>query len=373
MPSSARRAHLRRVGLTVAVVLLVVGAPAVYLVVRPPSSWAAAPAADFGVPASSVPRMTFDDVPDRQLARAEMRGTAKAGPATRAAAPASVAEAPVGNLIGFPVSDHTPSSGFGYRSDPFTHLPRFHAGVDLGQPCLEPAWASLDGVVIGAGMAGGYGNRVVLKHADLDGKSFATTYNHMTSIAVRMGQHVKRGDVVGRIGSTGRSTACHMHFEVIVAGSYVDPMPYLTGQKSTAKLTRPVGSYMPSGTYTTTTKTPSATPTASATPTTKSPSPTVTPSSKSPSPTASATSASATPSHSASPTPSETSKSPTASPSPKPAESPSPTSSPTQTKSSPPETTRPPSSDPPPSDPPSSEPAKPEPDPSTPTSSASEG
>ena len=154
---------------------------------------------------------------------------------------------PDGPLIGWPVSDRTPSTGFGYRSDPFTHRQRWHDGVDLGQACNDPAWASLAGTVSYAGWAGGYGNRVVLRHEPRNGRSFETTYNHLAKIEVRVGQSVQRGFVVGRVGSTGRSTACHMHFEVILGGYYVDPMRFLTGDQSKATLSRRVGSYMPDG------------------------------------------------------------------------------------------------------------------------------
>jgi hypothetical protein len=185
-----------------------------------------------------------------------------------------------GALIGWPVTDHTPSTGFGYRSDPFTHRQRWHDGIDLGQPCGDPAVASLDGKVEYAGWAGGYGNRVILRHADRDGHSFATTYNHLARIEVQVGATVARGAVVGRIGSTGRSTACHMHFEVILDGAYVDPMRFLTGDTSKAALSRRVGSFMPAGL-------PSPTATASSTPTpsnTRSATRTPTPSATTPTP-----------------------------------------------------------------------------------------
>ena len=179
-----------------------------------------------------------------------------------------------GDLIGWPVSDHTPSTGFGYRSDPFTHRQRWHDGVDLGQPCGDPAVASLAGTVANAGWAGGYGNRVVLRHAERSGQSFATTYNHLAQITVAVGQDVAKGGVVGRIGSTGRSTACHMHFEVILDGSYVDPMRFLTGDASKAGLSRRVGSVMPSGVPS---PGASSSRTATRTPSPTTPSPTTTP------------------------------------------------------------------------------------------------
>jgi hypothetical protein len=228
-----------------------------------------------------------------------------------------------GNLIGWPVTDHTPSSGFGYRSDPFTHRQRWHDGLDLGQPCGDPVWASDQGTVAFAGWAGGYGNRVIVRHGDRAGHSFATTYNHLSRIDVVVGQSVTRGQVVARVGSTGRSTACHLHFEVILDGSYVDPMRFLTGDQSKAHLSRRVGSYMPSGL---------PSPTSSAT---RTPTPTATTSTPRPS----ATTASARPT-SASPTPTQSSASPTptpstATPSPTPVTTASPTATPTPTPGTP--------------------------------------
>lgn len=225
-----------------------------------------------------------------------------------------------GVLIGWPVTDHTPSTGFGFRSDPFTHLQRWHDGVDLGQPCGDPARASLDGTVQSAGWAGGYGNRIIVRHADRGGQSFATTYNHLSAIDVTVGAAVKQGDVIGKIGSTGRSTACHMHFEVILGGSYVDPMRFLTGDQTKAALSRRVGSYMPAGLPSSIT--PSASPiTPTPTPTTPTPSPSPTPTSKTPSPTPTVS-----PSGSPSESPSSGTPSPrvtTASPDPTPPSSPS--------------------------------------------------
>ncbi len=221
-----------------------------------------------------------------------------------------------GDLIGWPVTDHTPSTGFGYRSDPFTHRQRWHDGVDLGQPCGDPAWASLDGTVVDAGWAGGYGNRVVIRHADRDGHSFATTYNHMAKIEVKVGQLVTRGQAVGRIGSTGRSTACHMHFEVVLDGSYVDPMRFLTGDMSKAALSRRVGSYMPSG-LPSPNSSPSVNATSTVTPspspshTTATPSPTHTTPAPAPSTTAPHVTPSPTPSTSHTPTPTPTTPTPT--------------------------------------------------------------
>ncbi|HEX5335336.1 MAG TPA: M23 family metallopeptidase [Propionicimonas sp.] len=298
------RHHGRRLSRRVALILGValIAGPLAYIVL--PQSVAALPGGPHGAPLVSVaaapartPAFVAGLVEDGDLI-ADPVGVVTTGPTTAAS----------GDLIGWPVTDHTPSTGFGYRSDPFTHRQRWHDGVDLGQPCGDPAWASLDGTVVDAGWAGGYGNRVVIRHADRDGHSFATTYNHMAKILVVVGDQVTRGQVVGRIGSTGRSTACHMHFEVILDGSYVDPMRFLTGDMSKAALSRRVGSYMPSG-LPSPNSSPSlnSTPTVTPTHTTPTPSPTHT----TPTPAPSTTAPRVTPRPSRTPTPTPTTPTPT--------------------------------------------------------------
>jgi hypothetical protein len=315
------RHHGRRLSRRVALILGValIGGPLAYIVL--PQSVAALPGGPHSAPLVSVaaapvrtPGFVAGLIQDGDLI-SDPVGVVTTGPTVAA-----------GELIGWPVTDHTPSTGFGYRSDPFTHRQRWHDGVDLGQPCGDPVWASLDGTVVDAGWAGGYGNRVVIRHADRDGKSFATTYNHMAKIEVTVGQAVTRGQVVGRIGSTGRSTACHMHFEVILDGSYVDPMRFLTGDMSKAALSRRVGSYMPSGL-----PSPTSSPTLSATPTVT---PTPTPTHTSPTPAPSTTTPRVTPSPSHTPTPTPTPTTPTPTPTPTPT-TPTPTPSPTGSSATP--------------------------------------
>jgi hypothetical protein len=296
------RHHGRRLSRRVALILGValIGGPLAYIVL--PQSVAALPGGPHSAPLVSVaaapvrtPAFVAGLIEDGDLI-ANPVGVVTTGPTVAA----------TGDLIGWPVTDHTPSTGFGYRSDPFTHRQRWHDGVDLGQPCGDPVWASLDGTVVDAGWAGGYGNRVVIRHADRDGHSFATTYNHMAKIEVKVGQQVTRGQVVGRIGSTGRSTACHMHFEVILDGSYVDPMRFLTGDMSKVALSRRVGSYMPSGL-----PSPTSSPSLNSTPTVTSPTPTPSPTHTTPAPTPSTTTPRVTPSPSRTPTPTPTTPTPT--------------------------------------------------------------
>lgn len=115
------------------------------------------------------------------------------------------------------------SHGYGWRKDPFTGAREFHHGVDIVASTGTPVIAPADGVVTRARRMQGYGKMVHLSH----GYGMATRYGHMSEILVRPGQRVRRGDVLGRVGSTGRSTGPHLHYEVFKAGRRVDPRKYL--------------------------------------------------------------------------------------------------------------------------------------------------
>lgn len=122
-----------------------------------------------------------------------------------------------------PVRDISFTSGYGVRSDPFRGSAAMHAGIDLAGPIGTPIYATADGVVSHAGWLGGYGNLVELEH----GKGIATRYGHLSRILVRVGQHVRRGDLIAKMGSTGRSTGSHLHYEVRLDGRAVNPLPFL--------------------------------------------------------------------------------------------------------------------------------------------------
>jgi murein DD-endopeptidase MepM/ murein hydrolase activator NlpD len=111
------------------------------------------------------------------------------------------------------------SSNFGMRNDPFTGKQRFHKGIDIAAPAGTPVAAALPGKVISAGYERGYGNTVLVEH---DG-GLQTRYGHLASINVKAGDTVTSENVIGRVGSTGRSTGAHLHFEVIRMGTQVDP------------------------------------------------------------------------------------------------------------------------------------------------------
>jgi murein DD-endopeptidase MepM/ murein hydrolase activator NlpD len=116
------------------------------------------------------------------------------------------------------------TSGFGARSDPFRHGAAFHPGIDLAAPYGTPVYATADGTVLRAGWnSGGYGNLVEIDH----GRGIMTRYGHMSKILVSAGEHVKRGQQVGEVGSTGRSTGNHLHYEVRIDNSPVNPIPFM--------------------------------------------------------------------------------------------------------------------------------------------------
>jgi murein DD-endopeptidase MepM/ murein hydrolase activator NlpD len=122
-----------------------------------------------------------------------------------------------------PVQRVNYTSSFGVRYDPFNGHTAMHAGVDLAGPTGEPIYATADGVVHRAGWGGAYGNMIDLGH----GKGIATRYGHLSRVLVGAGDKVKKGEVIGRMGSTGRSTGSHLHYEVRVDGRAVNPMPFL--------------------------------------------------------------------------------------------------------------------------------------------------
>jgi murein DD-endopeptidase MepM/ murein hydrolase activator NlpD len=119
-------------------------------------------------------------------------------------------------------------SGFGVRADPFTGGPAMHTGLDFHGETGGPVRVTADGTVTTAGWSGGYGRVVDVDH----GNGLSTRYAHLSQIDVRVGQTVKLGQIVGRIGSTGRSTGPHLHYETRVKGEPVDPQKFLrAGQR----------------------------------------------------------------------------------------------------------------------------------------------
>ncbi|MCA1562762.1 MAG: M23 family metallopeptidase [Acidobacteria bacterium] len=115
------------------------------------------------------------------------------------------------------------SSAYGTRRDPFTGSADFHPGLDISADHGEPVHATADGVVSSAGQNGAYGNLVVIDHS----YGIITRYGHLSRFTVSGGQRVRRGDVIGHVGSTGRSTSPHLHYEILTNGTLTNPLKLL--------------------------------------------------------------------------------------------------------------------------------------------------
>lgn len=132
-----------------------------------------------------------------------------------------------GRPSGRPITEGWLSSGFGKRTDPFTGRPAVHNGVDFAGKAGSPIVAVAAGVVTWAGPRSGYGNLVEINH----GRGFVTRYAHNRKHEVKAGQSVKKGQQIAEMGSSGRSTGPHVHFEVLRNGKAVDPRRYLTATR----------------------------------------------------------------------------------------------------------------------------------------------
>jgi len=113
---------------------------------------------------------------------------------------------------------------FGGRSDPFTGEPGFHQGLDISTEKGQPVFSTADGVVESASYSGDFGNLIVVRH-DF---GLSTRYGHLSAFKAKPGESVKRGDVIGYVGSTGRSTGAHLHYEILVNGKLINPLQLLT-------------------------------------------------------------------------------------------------------------------------------------------------
>ncbi len=123
---------------------------------------------------------------------------------------------------------HIITSPFGYRKHPITGVYKLHSGCDISGSGIygAPVYASKNGKVTTAGYHRAYGNYVVINHGD----GTATLYAHMSSLATSTGASVKQGQVIGYVGSSGNSTGAHLHFEILINGEYVDPVPYFSSK-----------------------------------------------------------------------------------------------------------------------------------------------
>ncbi|HZQ57860.1 MAG TPA: peptidoglycan DD-metalloendopeptidase family protein [Acidimicrobiales bacterium] len=141
---------------------------------------------------------------------------------------ANLPSVPTGSgFFAFPVPGAPVTQPFGPNYDPFTGASGFHPGIDFGASAGTPIHAAGDGTVVYASVESGYGNYTCINH----GNGIATCYAHQSVILVKVGDQVKRGQVIGLVGTTGYSTGPHLHFEVRINGQVTNPLPWLVGSK----------------------------------------------------------------------------------------------------------------------------------------------
>ncbi len=133
---------------------------------------------------------------------------------------------PVPRTLSAPVRGRI-TSPFGMRTHPITGVHKLHTGTDFGASCGTPIRAARDGTVLSAALNSAYGWRTVVSHGVVGGVLLTTTYNHQQGPGVVAGAQVRTGQVIGRVGSTGYSTGCHLHLELVVNSDFVDPVPWL--------------------------------------------------------------------------------------------------------------------------------------------------
>ncbi len=122
-----------------------------------------------------------------------------------------------------PLADATMTSSFGMRNHPILGRMARHKGIDLAAPNGTPVYATADGIVERANRFSSYGNYIAIDH----GGSLETRFAHLSGFAVKTGDHVRKGQLIGYVGSTGRSTGPHLHYEIRVDGQAVNPVPYM--------------------------------------------------------------------------------------------------------------------------------------------------
>lgn len=129
--------------------------------------------------------------------------------------------------VGRPVDNLELTSNFGVRADPFNGHARMHKGIDIPGPVGTPIYATADGIVSKSEWMNGYGNLVEISH----GNDTETRYGHLSKLLVQPNERVYRGQLIGLMGSTGRSTGSHLHYEIRVAGEAINPLPFVTGSE----------------------------------------------------------------------------------------------------------------------------------------------
>lgn len=156
-------------------------------------------------------------------------------PVTAPTSPAPIAGVSIPSRM--PLEDARMSSGYGMRTHPVLGGRRNHQGIDLSAPTGTPVYATADGIVSRANWFSSYGLYISLEH----GGEMQTRYAHLSRLAVGEGQRVRKGEVIGYVGSTGRSTGPHLHYEVRMAGASVNPVPYMVESQARESIALPAG------------------------------------------------------------------------------------------------------------------------------------
>lgn len=166
---------------------------------------------------------------ERDALEAKLKALAARRAAARRAAAGNNSTAALsdGGFLSYPVTNTYITSPYGMRLHPILHIWELHDGTDFHAPCGTPVHAAAAGRVMSEYFNTGYGNRLIIDHGIVDGVSLQTSYNHLTSYVVGVGARVSRGQLIAYSGTTGWSTACHLHFMVYVNGATVDPMTWL--------------------------------------------------------------------------------------------------------------------------------------------------
>ncbi|MDO5534884.1 MAG: M23 family metallopeptidase, partial [Propionibacteriaceae bacterium] len=193
--------------------------------------------------------LSFGSAADEAMPRASGVGVQTPDPTANPADPTAVDGLSVGTAedLASPYVSPVPgpiTSPFGPRMHPILRYVRNHNGVDMTASCGTPVVAMSDGRVTRSAMAGGYGLLVELNHGTVDEDRLSSRYAHLSVLGVRVGQQVTKGQQIGLAGTTGLSTGCHLHFEVLMNGSYVDPAAVLSGAPH-VRLTTPIVPWTP--------------------------------------------------------------------------------------------------------------------------------
>ena len=170
----------------------------------------------------------ISDMLKQRAEEARLLAAAAAAAAASAEGAVDLGSRPSNGFLNYPVNSYV-TSQYGMRFHPVYHRWSLHDGTDFGAPCGTPIRAAAGGTVLATYHNAGYGNRIIMDNGFHSGRGvgLGTSYNHLSSDSVSVGEKVKRGDIIGYVGNTGYSTGCHLHFMVFENGTAVNPMGWL--------------------------------------------------------------------------------------------------------------------------------------------------